>query len=88
MESFSFVLNAIWWNYRGNAFWNQIEETEMTGQIYTDSSVMILTPCGIYWKLGFKKLCFLTQLEEKEKFIMVICALKVHFSLFKCFEVH
>lgn len=32
--------------------WNEIEELKTTRHIYTDSSVMIVTPCGTYWRLG------------------------------------
>lgn len=45
-ERVSPVLNAVWWIYLRNAYEIKIEDLKTTRQIYTDSSVMIVTPCG------------------------------------------
>lgn len=47
--------------------WNQIKELKTTMQIYTDSSVMIVTPCGTYWRLGFWKPCFFSLHLKKDR---------------------
>lgn len=48
--------------------WNEIEELKTTRQIYTDSSVMIVTPCGTYGRLGSWKLCFFAPLADRVYF--------------------